>query len=124
MMKTTSPKKKTLTPIIDSFLEETTFDYDVEKAKFIANMDMLKSMSVEESTFYKKWMEVREYRDMMPKSEEVKAKIWRPTDINDKEKTVAEIQAMKPRIFYVDPKNKEHMEDWLMLRFVLSHNGI
>lgn len=115
-MTKTKEKKTTKTALIDSFLEETTFDYELEKSKFVQNMDMLKSMGVEESTFYKKWMEVKEYRDYMPKSEEVKAKIWRPSDINNKDKTVAEIQAMKPRIFYVDPKNKEHMEDWLMLR--------
>jgi len=61
--------------IIDAFLEETIFDYEVEKARFIANMDGLKSMSVEELTFFKKWCEVREYRDFMPKADEVKAKI-------------------------------------------------
>ena len=101
---------------LNSFFEESVFDYDKEKAAFIENMDMLKGMSVEEHTFYKKWVEVRGVRDVIVKSEEVKAKIWRPTDINNKEQTIAEINAMKPRIFYVDPKNKEHMDDWLMLR--------
>lgn len=100
----------------DAFFDEPTFDYEVEKAAFIKNMDKLKKMSVEEHTFYKKWVELKGRNDIISKSEEVKAKIWRPTDINDKEKTIAEINAMKPRIFYVDPKNKGHMEDWLMLR--------
>lgn len=109
-------KTKNNTPLIDSFLEEASFDYDSEKARFIANMDMLKAMSVEESTFYKKWMEVKQYRDRMSKSEEVKAKIWRPVDITNKQQTIKEIEDMKPRIFYVDPKNKEHMDDWLMIR--------
>ena len=105
---------------IDLFLEENSFDYESEKSKFITNMDKLKSMSVEESVFYKKWMEIKGYRDYMPKSEEVKAKIWRPANINDKDRTMAEIKFLKPRIFYVEPTNKVHMEDWLMIR-VFSH---
>jgi hypothetical protein len=104
------------TNLIDSFLEETTFDYEVEKSRFISNMDMLKSMSVEESTFYKKWIEIKSYRDVMSKAEEVKAKIWRPANITNKEATIKEIEDMNPRIFYVDPSNKSHMDDWLMLR--------
>lgn len=105
---------------IDAFLEEDSFDYEAEKTKFITNMDKLKGMSVEESVFYKKWMEIKDYRNYMPKSEEVKAKVWRPADINDKDRTLAEIKFLKPRIFYVEPTNKEHMEDWLMIR-VFSH---
>ena len=101
---------------IDAFLEEDSFDYDSEKAKFITNMNKLKAMSVEESVFYKKWMEIKNYRNYMPKSEEVKAKIWRPSDINDKDRTLAEIKFLKPRIFYVEPTNKVHMDDWLMIR--------
>lgn len=101
---------------IDAFLEEDSFDYDSEKTKFITNMDKLKAMSVEESVFYKKWMEIKNYRSFMPKSEEVKAKIWRPSDINDKDRTLAEIKFLKPRIFYVEPTNKTHMDDWLMIR--------
>ena len=102
--------------IIDNFLEESTFDYEAEKARFISHMDKLKNMSVEEITFYKKWQEVKNYRDFMPKAEEVKAKIWRPMDITNKDQTLAELNALRPHIFYVDPKNKMHMEDWLMLR--------
>jgi hypothetical protein len=101
---------------IDSFLEEPTFDYDVEKNRFIEHMDKLKTMSVEESTFYKKWKEVQGCRNIILKSEEVKAKIWRPADITNKPQTIKEIENLKPRIFYVDPKNKEHMSDWLNVR--------
>ncbi len=101
---------------IDSFFEAPIFDYDTEKKKFGTHMDTLKAMSVEELTFYKKWQEVKDYRDMMTKAEEVKSKIWRPTDINDKVLTVSEIEKLSPRIFYVEPSNKSHMDDWLMLR--------
>jgi hypothetical protein len=101
---------------IDSFLEAPTFDYETEKSRFIEHMNMLKEMTVEESTFYKKWKEVQKYRNIFNQSEEIKKKIWKPTDINNKELTVKEITDMKPRIFYVDPKNKDHMSDWLNLR--------
>jgi len=100
----------------DIFFEQTVFDHEAEKIKFIAHMDKLKTMSVEESVFYKKWVEVKNYRDSASKSEEVKAKIYRPMDITNKEQTLQEIRDMKPRIFYVEPTNKTHMEDWLMIR--------
>lgn len=100
----------------DLFFEEDVFDYNAEKLNFVKHMDTLKTMSVEESVFYKKWMEIKNYRDFMPKSEEVKAKVWRPSGLGDKNKTLREIQELKPRIFYVEPTNKIHMDDWLMLR--------
>lgn len=101
---------------IDIFFEEDVFDYAAEKQKFIDHMDKLKTMSVEESVFYKKWMEVRNYRSFMSKSEEVKAKIWRPKDITDKGGTLQQIRDLKPRILYVEPENKTHMDVWLMIR--------
>ena len=117
MQKVKKPEPEVRKPnLIDAFLEETIFDYDAEKARFIAHMDSLKNMSVQELTFYKKWNEVRLYRDFASKADEVKAKIWRPKDLANKEQTLGELNALRPRIFYVDPLNKMHMDDWLMLR--------
>ena len=43
---------------IDNFFNiETKFNFDKEKELFIENLDMLKSMSVQEQTLYKKWLE-------------------------------------------------------------------
>ena len=43
---------------IDNFFDiETEFNFDKEKELFIENLDMLKSMSVQEQTLYKKWLE-------------------------------------------------------------------
>ena len=43
---------------IDTFFDiNTEFDFDGEKDKFIDNLNMLKSMSVQEQTLYKKWLE-------------------------------------------------------------------
>ena len=66
---------------MNQFFQIDDFPYDVEKQKFIDNMNYLKSMSVEEATFYKKWEEVREYRNFASRSDDVKYKIWKPTDI-------------------------------------------
>lgn len=38
--------------------EETEFDFEGNKQNLIDNLDMLKEMSVEEQTLYKKWQEM------------------------------------------------------------------
>ena len=38
--------------------EGASFDFDVEKKKFIEHMDFLKNQSVQENTLYKKWIEL------------------------------------------------------------------
>ena len=43
---------------LDNFFNiDTEFNFDKEKELFIENLDMLKSMSVQEQTLYKKWLE-------------------------------------------------------------------
>ena len=43
---------------LDNFFDiETEFNFDRERELFIENLDMLKSMSVQEQTLYKKWLE-------------------------------------------------------------------
>jgi hypothetical protein len=95
-------------------LEGIEFDYELEKKKFIDNMNVLKSMSVEEATFYKKWEEMREYRNFASRSDDVRCKIWKPTDLNDKELTLKELDELNPTIVHVETEQQEL--DWLMLR--------
>ena len=46
------------------------FNYDVEKKKFIDNLNYLSSMSVEEQTLYKKWQEWNgDLKNTMPKKQ-------------------------------------------------------
>jgi hypothetical protein len=78
------------------------FDYDVEKAKFIENMDYLSSMSVEEQTLYKKW---DEWNSDLPTSMKRKAamaqyidQLWSPTDITNKDQTIKEIEDLDPYV--------------------------
>ena len=48
-----------------NFFEEIKdeFNYGEKRKEFISNLDMLKSMSVEEQTLYKKWQEFNKNPD-------------------------------------------------------------
>jgi|TARA_Y100001963_G_scaffold21054_1_gene27049 hypothetical protein len=97
--------------------QETSLDDASDRLK--ENMDMLKSMPVQEQTLYKKYKEIKgKYAKTVDSSRVVKAKIWTPTDIHNRELTVQEISNMQPRIRYAH--SKEDLLDWLMLR-VFSH---
>lgn len=99
----------------NQFFGGPEFEFDLEKSKFISNIDFLKGMTAEEQTFYKKWFEVQTYQRYLNKSSVVKAKIWTPTDINDLDLTIKEIEQLNPTIVHVKPDS--HFEhDWLMLR--------
>ena len=74
--------------LLNNFFEdvEEVFDYDVERKAFIDNLDFLKSMSVEESTLYKKWQEFNKSLDFNKyayKFDTFEKKIWKPTHIKN-----------------------------------------
>ena len=106
----------------NDFLPSRFFDVepttvDTLRQKLVTHMNMLKSMDVYEMTLYKKWVEAQKYLKFINRSEVVKARIWTPTDILDKEQTVNEINALVPKIVYINPEtDKSMMDDWLMLR--------
>ena len=91
----------------DTEPQKPVFDFESEKKKLIENMDYLMTMSVQEQTLYKKWVELQE-----PTMIQAKAQIasyydsqWKPTDINNKELTIKEIEALDPYVEIVeDPK--------------------
>ena len=91
----------------DTEPQKPIFDFESEKAKLIENMDYLMTMSVQEQTLYKKWVELQE-----PTMIQAKAQIasyydmqWKPTDINNKELTIKEIESLDPYVEIVeDPK--------------------
>ena len=82
------------------------FDYDLEKGKFIENMDYLSSMSVEEQTLYKKWQEWNQDLNTSMKRKAGMAlhydALWMPKDIQNKEQTIKEIEALEPYVEIVD----------------------
>jgi len=98
--------------------EPTTpeFVFEDEKQKLIDNMNYLMTMSVEEQTLYKKWVELQE--DSMLRDRSQIASLydtqWKPTDINNKELTVQEIQELEPYVEIVEDSNDA--TKWTYLR--------
>jgi hypothetical protein len=99
-----------------------SFDFDIEKKKFIEHMTFLKNQSVQENTLYKKWIELtgsfNTTRDI-ELAQIVEAKIWRPTDITDKELTIREINTLDPEVVIVEPEDVT-FTDWKYLRVMCS----
>ena len=104
----------------DSFFDEPKFDFEAERKKFIDNLDFLKSMSVQEQTLYKKWQEFNaDVYSMTQKAThfaKIEKSIWTPTDINNKEQTIKEIEALEPYVEMTEQGNSKHNEEWTLVR--------
>jgi hypothetical protein len=109
--------------LISNFFDiDTEFNFEKEKENFINNLDMLKSMSVQEQTLYKKWQEFNKdekirikFRKNYRKAELMYNRIWKPTDITNKELTISEIEKLDPIVEYTDDN-----ETWTILRTLIS----
>ena len=102
--------------MINKFFETTDdFNFETEKQNFVKNIDMLKKLSVQESTLYKKWQEFNkdEYkmRTKAHKFDIIKSKLWKPTDIYNYDLTVKEIQAIEPIVEFT-----KDAETWTIVR--------
>jgi len=80
------------------------FDFETQKRLLIENMDYLSSMSVEEQTLYKKWVELQEPSMIRDKSQiatmyDVQ---WAPSDINNLEQTIKEIEELEPYVEIIE----------------------
>lgn len=98
---------------------DDTFDFYKERILFVNHMNLLKSMSVQESTLYKKWIECKSLSDRYDSSVNTKFNIWEPADIKDYNRTVSEINNLVPIIELVE-SDYDDME-WFNLR-VFSHS--
>ena len=78
----------------NKFFDVEEFDFEVEKQRFIDNLDFLKTLSVQESTLYKKWQELNKdlynTQQKLGRYEDLYDKVWRPTDINNKKLTISD----------------------------------
>tara|TARA_A100001011_G_scaffold102610_1_gene108293 strand:+ start:64 stop:1236 length:1173 start_codon:yes stop_codon:yes gene_type:complete len=102
----------------ENFFGEAEFDYELEKQKFIDNMDFLKSMSVQEQTLYKKWQEFNKDEKLMSQItslDVISNQLWKPTDINNLEQTIQEINDIEPIVEYTQDNAK-----WTLLRQGIS----
>ena len=105
----------------DNFFEEVKeeFNYDEKRKELIDNLDTLKNMSVEEATLYKKWQEFNknvDFHKFAYKFDVLRSKIWTPTDINNLELTISEIENLDPYVEIVDNTNQTSVENWTLLR--------
>jgi len=104
----------------ENFFGEAEFDYELEKQKFIDNMDFLKDMSVQESTLWKKWEEFNKdpqfFMDRADTIDRLEKTIWQPTDIFNKEQTIQEINSISPIVEPVEQGNAKANEDWILTR--------
>jgi len=98
------------------------FDFDKERQALIANLDYLFSMSVQEQTLYKKWLEWNEdlhtSYQQLPALHQQYDKIWKPKDIFDKEGTITEIQNMQPYVELVE--DGDEATRWTYMRKLIS----
>ena len=103
----------------DTEIIETEFNFDKNKELLIKNLNELSSMSVEESTLYKKWGEFNDdlHNSMMrlPILHSYIGSLWRPTDIMDMDLTIAEINSLQPYIEITDETTK-----WTDVRMLIS----
>jgi hypothetical protein len=88
----------------DTEPQKPVFDFESEKANLKENMDYLMTMSVQEQTLYKKWVELQEPTMIQAKSQIASYYDlqWKPTDINNKELTIKEIESLDPYVEIVD----------------------
>ena len=93
----------------NKFFDIPEFDFEGEKKKFIENLNFLKLMTVQEQTLYKKWQEFNknvDFNKFAYKFDVLRSKIWKPTDINNFDLTVSEIENLNPHIEIVKEINK------------------
>jgi len=96
--------------------EKVEFDYDTERQRFIDSMDELNAMSVEESTLYKKWIELNSDLESTYSQKPLWATyydmIWKPTDLTNVEQTLKEIEALDPYVEIADtPEDAKKWND-------------
>lgn len=101
------------------FTNVDEFDPDGEKKKLIDSLNRLKSMTVQEFTFYKKWEELQQFNNstIFPNAESVERRIWRISDVNDEESTIKQIEDLEPEVIFIKEDDKKYYDVWNTLRY-------
>ena len=102
------------------------FDFERNKKELVQNLDYLFAMSVEEQTLYKKWVEWNQdlHASMMrlPALQSYYDILWEPTDINNKELTIKEINELEPYVEIIDDDPKQSTR-WTEIRRLIHTMG-
>tara|TARA_R100000315_G_C5232720_1_gene143750 strand:+ start:1337 stop:2503 length:1167 start_codon:yes stop_codon:yes gene_type:complete len=86
---------------LNLFNTEEEFNFEEMKQKLIDNLDMLKEMTVQEQTLYKKWQEMNKGGKMSKIKKKLlsyQKNLWKPTDIYNIEQTIQEIENLEPYV--------------------------
>ena len=89
------------TTIFDIIESEETFNFEENKQNLIDNLDMLKEMSVERQTLYKKWQEMNKGGKMAKVKNKLynyRTNLWVPSDMDDVEHTIKQIEDLEPYV--------------------------
>ena len=109
---------------LDLFTTNTEFNFVEMKSLLIENLDLLKEMTVQEQTLYKKWQEMNKGKKMSKIKKTLltyKNELWTPTNLLDPTQTIKEIGELNP---YVEeaPSGKE-VTKWESSKLVGVHNS-
>lgn len=101
------------------FTNVSEFDFNDERKKLVSSLDNLKSMSVQEFTFYKKWEELQQFSDgkIASDAEKVQKRIWKIEDPNDVESTIKQIEELEPEVISIRENEGDYYDDWNALRY-------
>jgi hypothetical protein len=118
--KLNTPKKTYANESALASQTDQCFDFEKMKTEMLDNLNWLKSLSVEEYTFRKKWEEMKEMKDKLTESGVIKARIWSPKDLNDESLTIKEIEELNPVMKVI--VTPDEIEMWSTLR-VCCHSA-
>ena len=108
--------------VVDMFFQNSTaFDFHKDKESLIKHMASLKTQGVEESTLYKKWVELKQLDNTkeVVSTGALMGRLWTPADIFDKERTIEEIDNIKPQVVICKEGTTDY-NDWKYLRMLIS----
>ena len=103
--------------IFDNIQEVEGFDFEENKVRLVENLEYLKTLSVEEQTLHKKWLELNKGGKMLKKIKKLRSyeeELWKPNDIRDVEGTVKEIMDLDP--YVVMAESGKGVTEWTNVR--------
>lgn len=81
--------------------------YEEKRSEFIEHLDFLKSMNVNQELLYKKQIEVQSHKFNPQLLKECEGRLWRPSDLSNKQKTISEIEQLEPIVEIVNSEDAE-----------------
>lgn len=81
--------------------------YEEKSSEFKEHLDFLKSMNVNQELLYKKQKEVQSHKFNSKLLKECEDRLWMPSDLSNKQKTISEIEQLEPILEVVNSADNE-----------------